>query len=65
MAVPSTRLQAFANRIVAYFYQMLRYLTHNDSVIPFPFSDFPAPLEASRRPYADQGTPAEARDEAI
>ena len=50
--VPGERVQAFANGIVAYFRQILRYLTHNDSVIPFPFSDFPEPLQESRPAYA-------------
>jgi len=50
--VPNERVQAFGNSIVAYYYQMLRYLTHNDSLIPFPFSDFPAPVEPGRPAYA-------------
>ncbi len=61
-ALPSPRLQALANGIVAYFYQVLRYLTHNDSIIPFPFSDFPNPLEASRPPYAEHKAPTEAAE---
>jgi hypothetical protein len=60
--LPSSGVQSFANRIVAYFYQMLRYLTHNDAIIPFPFSDFPAPLEPGRVPYAPSSTAAEAND---
>lgn len=50
--LPSGRLQRFANAVVAYYYQVLRYLTHNDSVIPFPFSDLPEPLEPTRPAYA-------------
>ena len=61
--LPSPRVQAFANGIVAYFYQMLRYLTHNDSVIPFPFSDFPTPLEPGRLAYAPPGTGTDPVDE--
>ncbi|MBW2229204.1 MAG: DUF4389 domain-containing protein [Deltaproteobacteria bacterium] len=49
--LPSPRLQSFANRLVAYFRQILRYLTHNDSVIPFPFSDLPDPLEPTNPAY--------------
>lgn len=49
--LPSPRLQSFANGLVAYFRQILRYLTHNDSVIPFPFSDMPEPLEPTKPPY--------------
>lgn len=50
--IPGERVQAFANGTVAYFRQILRYVSHNDSVIPFPFSDFPEPLEPTRRAYA-------------
>ena len=51
--VPGERVQGFANGIIAYFRQILRYLSHNDSMIPFPFSDFPEPLEPSRPAYAN------------
>jgi hypothetical protein len=51
-SVPSGRVQAFANGLVAYIYQILRYLTHNDALIPFPFSDFPEPLEPTKEAYA-------------
>lgn len=50
--LPSARLQRFANKLIAYYYQVFRYLTHNDSVIPFPFSDLPEPLEQTRAAYA-------------
>lgn len=42
---PSVRVRAFANRIVSYYYELGRYLTYNESKIPFPFSDFPEALE--------------------
>lgn len=42
---PSPRLRDLANRIIAYYYRIGRYLTYNDSEVPFPFSEFPAPLE--------------------
>jgi hypothetical protein len=61
--LPSSRVQAFGNGITAYFYQMLRYLTHNDSVIPFPFSDLPAPREPSRPAYAPHRAETDAGDE--
>ncbi len=61
--LPSSRVQTFANGIVAYFYQMLRYLTHNDSVVPFPFSDFPTPLEPGRLAYAPPSTGTDPVDE--
>jgi len=51
-SLPSARLQQFANALIAYYYQVFRYLTHNDSVIPFPFSDLPEPLEPTRAAYA-------------
>lgn len=42
---PGTRVRQLANRITSYYYQLLRYLTYNESRAPFPFSDFPEPLE--------------------
>lgn len=45
---PGERVRALANRIVAYYYRIGRYLTYNESRVPFPFSDFPEALEASR-----------------
>lgn len=51
--MPSERVQELGNQVTAFYYQTLRYLTHNDSQIPFPFSDFPTPLEVGRPAYAD------------
>ena len=51
-SIPSPRVQELGNNVTAYYYQVLRYLTHNDSQIPFPFSDFPTPLEVGRPAYA-------------
>ena len=42
---PSPRLRDFANRIIAYYYRIGRYMTYNESRVPFPFTDFPAALE--------------------
>jgi hypothetical protein len=42
---PGTRVRELANRISTYYYRLLRYLTYNESRVPFPFSDFPEPLE--------------------
>jgi hypothetical protein len=42
---PGVRVRAFANRITTYYYSVLRYLTYNESRVPFPFSDFPDVLE--------------------
>lgn len=50
--LPVPRVQGFGNTICAYYAQMLRYLTHNDSLVPFPFSDFPNPTEPGRPAYA-------------
>jgi len=42
---PRPRVRELANRIVAYYYRIGRYLTYNESEPPFPFSDFPAAVE--------------------
>lgn len=42
---PSARLRELANRIVTFDYRIQRYLTYNEATLPFPFSDFPEPLE--------------------
>ena len=42
---PGLELRAFANRIISYYYKLGRYLTYNESRVPFPFSDFPEPIE--------------------
>ena len=42
---PGLRVRALANRITTYYYRVLRYLTYSESQVPFPFSDFPEPLE--------------------
>jgi Domain of unknown function (DUF4389) len=42
---PGTRVRELANRITTYYYRILRYLTYNESEVPFPFSDFPEPLQ--------------------
>ncbi len=49
--LPADRVQRFAHDLTAYYGQILRYLTHNDSRMPFPFSDFPEPSEPSRPAY--------------
>ena len=45
---PSTRVREFANRIISYYYKLGRYVTYNESRVPFPFSDFPRALEPDR-----------------
>ena len=42
---PGLRVRALANRITTYHYRLLRYVTYNESCVPFPFSDFPEALE--------------------
>ncbi len=42
---PGERVRELANQITTYHYKLLRYLTYNESRAPFPFSDFPEPLE--------------------
>ena len=44
---PGVGVRALANRIIAYYYRIGRYLTYNESLAPFPFSDFPEALEES------------------
>lgn len=50
---PSERIRDFGNRLCTYAYQLFRYLTHNSSERPFPFSDFPEALEPSGWPYRE------------
>jgi hypothetical protein len=50
---PPERLRDLANSLVAYSYRIWRYLTYADSRVPFPFSDFPEPLEPIRDLGAD------------
>ena len=45
---PSLGVRALANRIISYYYRIGRYLTYNESLVPFPFSEFPEALEKSR-----------------
>ena len=44
---PAVGVRALANRIITYYYRIGRYLTYNESLAPFPFSDFPEALEES------------------
>ncbi len=41
----SEPLRNFSNKISLYGYKLLRYMTLNDNIRPFPFSDFPATPE--------------------
>ncbi|MGH0031610.1 MAG: DUF4389 domain-containing protein [Myxococcota bacterium] len=42
---PDPRVRDLANRVVAYYYRIGRYLTYNDDAPPFPFADFPEAVE--------------------
>jgi hypothetical protein len=41
----NTPVRQFANRLATYTYDVIRYLTLNMNPRPFPFNDFPEPLE--------------------
>jgi D-alanyl-lipoteichoic acid acyltransferase DltB (MBOAT superfamily) len=41
----SEPVRKFANQAAAYGYRVMRYLTLNENVRPFPFQDFPQELE--------------------
>ena len=56
---PSPRVRELANRIITYYYRIGRYLTYNESRVPFPFNDFPPALEG------DAWTPDERESEAL
>jgi Domain of unknown function (DUF4389) len=42
---PSEPVRRFANQVAAYGYRVMRYLTLNDSVRPFPFSELPGEMD--------------------
>ena len=42
---PSARVRELANRVVSYYYKLGRYITYNESRVPFPFADFPEAVE--------------------
>ena len=42
---PAEPLRRFGNRLSAYAYRVLRYMTLNENVRPFPFADFPPEVE--------------------
>jgi len=42
---PSEPVRGFANQLAAYGYRVMRYLTLNDNVRPFPFSELPQDIE--------------------
>ncbi len=42
----SEPLRHFSNRAAAYVYKIIRYITLNDNIRPFPFTDFPEQTES-------------------
>ncbi len=53
---PSVRMREFANRVIAYYYRLHRYLTYNEATVPFPFSPFPPALEPTGSPHEESDT---------
>ncbi len=51
---PPERLREVSNSLVAYSYRIWRYLTYAEAQVPFPFSEFPEPVE----PISDLGDDA-------
>ena len=41
----SEPLRSFSNKAAAYVYRLIRYITLNDNIRPFPFTDFPQEIE--------------------
>jgi hypothetical protein len=56
---PSVRVREFANRVISYYYRLGRYVTYNESRVPFPFADFPDALET------DAWSPADSESKAL
>lgn len=46
----SEPLRAFSNRLSAYAYRLIRYVTLNENPRPFPFAEFPYEMEPSEEP---------------
>jgi hypothetical protein len=42
---PNEPVRRFANQVAAYGYRVMRYLTLNDNLRPFPFSELPQDIE--------------------
>ena len=62
---PTLRVRELANSAISYYYQVLRYVTHNESRLPFPFSDFPEPIEATGEPRAETESRADEASEEV
>jgi hypothetical protein len=46
----SEPVRKFTNKLSTYTYKVMRYLTLNENLRPFPFSDFPDEMEQSETP---------------
>jgi hypothetical protein len=44
---PSEPVRRVSNQLAVYGYRVMRYLTLNDNVRPFPFTEFPPEMELS------------------
>lgn len=42
---PNEPVRIFANKVISYAYRVLRYITLNENLRPFPFSEFPGEME--------------------
>ena len=42
---PNEPVRRFANQVAAYGYRVMRYLTLNDNLRPFPFNELPQDIE--------------------
>ena len=42
----SEPLRSFSNKVAAYVYRLIRYITLNDNTRPFPFSELPGEMES-------------------
>jgi len=41
----NTPVRHFSNKLATYAYDVIRYITLNKNLRPFPFNDYPEPLE--------------------
>jgi len=42
----SEPLRSFSNKAAIYVYRLIRYITLNDNIRPFPFTEFPQEMES-------------------
>lgn len=56
---PQLKLLAFSSQLTCYSYQLLRYLTFNTEVKPFPFADWPSIEGVDADPYLPHASTSE------